>query len=373
MRSIFVTLLFLILLGSCIDEFNTDISSESGVLVVEARLSDNNDFTEVLLSRSSNLNGTNKPEAVLNAKVEIIDNLNNQYPMQQAGKTGEYRFESNPPQLIQENSYQLHIKLDNGEEFLSKPVIYNAPIEIGEINIDFVLDEVTVAGEAIRTPFLSLSETFELQPNEHDTLYFYHDYEGIYAFQSPYQGSVVCYPDSTRVPSELEEVICYKDGETDIPSNINYAVNNGSSNLNVLHIRPGYEFLIGYSMRIRRHRISKSFFEYMTDLKKQADYGGSIFEAPPFKVQGNIENVSKPASPALGFFSVESVNYSDRIFIGRDDIDGPIYENTTAAKCANTLDNESATEEELIRPAAPCCDCRLEPGASDQKPEVWPN
>ncbi|WMN11449.1 DUF4249 domain-containing protein [Marivirga salinae] len=373
MRYTFIPLLFLMLLVGCIDEFNTDISSERSVLVVEARLSNNNDFTKVLLSRSTNINDNSMPVEVLNANVKIVDNLNNQYQMQEAGGTGKYMFESNPPQLIQGNSYQLHIQLDNGEEFLSESVIYNAPIEIGEINIDFEMDEAVIGGEVIMIPFLNFNETFEVQSNEHDTLYFYHDYEGIYAFQSPYQGSSACYPGGTRDPSEEIEVTCYKFGERDMPSNINYAVNNSSYDLNLLHIRPRYKFLIGYSMRIRRHRVSKSFFEYMTNLKKQANYGGSIFEVPPFKVEGNVENVNNPKAPALGFFSVESVNYSNRIFIDRNDINGPIYENTTSAKCANNLDNESATEEELLRPAAPCCDCRLEPGASDQKPEIWPN
>ncbi|MBK6263444.1 DUF4249 domain-containing protein [Marivirga sp. S37H4] len=373
MRFTFIPILLLMLLGSCIDEFKTDVPSVSGVLVVEARLSNNNDFTEVLLSRSLNINGNRRPVEVLNANVKIIDNLNNQYQMQQAGETGRYWFKSNPPQLIQDNSYQLHIQLDNGEEFLSKSVIYNAPIEIGEINIDFVLDEAVISSEAIMVPFLDFNENFEVQTNEHDTLYFYHDYEGIYAFQAPYQGSDACYPDGTRDPSQLFEVICYKFGERDIPSNVNYVVNNSSSDLNLLHIRPGYEFLIGYSMQIRRHRISQSFFEYMTNLKKQANYGGSIFDIPPFRVEGNVENVSNPSAPALGFFSVESVNYSNRIFIDRNDINGPIYENTTAAKCVNTLYDDSASEENLYRPAAPCCDCRIEPGSSDQKPEVWPN
>lgn len=357
----------------CIDDFNNRVPVDFDNLVVEARLTNNNEFTQVYLSKSLDFNEDKRPDGISDAKVMVIENSENTYEMGQIGPEGVYKFITNPPELIDNNAYQLHITLSTGVEYISTPEVYHNPTEFGTLNVDIVNQQVEIDEELTQIPFIQFIDNAPGLNESADTNYYYHDFEGVYAFQSPYQGTDACYPNGTRSHLQAINLTCYQTGEKNLPTNISLLTAENSEGYMMLNIQPGYQFLIGYSLSIRRHRINKSFYEYISNLKTQAEYGGSIFDTPPFKVEGNIKLVSDPSQLALGFFSVEAVNFTDRIFIDRSDISGPVYDNLNSLKCYNNITDPYLSESQLVRPPSSCCDCRLEIGATDTKPDYWPN
>jgi hypothetical protein len=100
-----------------------------------------------------------------------------------------------------------------------------------------------------------------------------------------------------------------------------------------------------YSILVRQYALTPDAYNFYINLKKNTEQLGSIFDAQPSQISGNIHSVTNPSEPVLGYISVGSVA-SQRIFISQRIL--PAWVATSAySGCGLAGDPEN--------PQFPCC------------------
>jgi hypothetical protein len=82
-----------------------------------------------------------------------------------------------------------------------------------------------------------------------------------------------------------------------------------------------------YSILVRQYALTQDAFNFYQNIKKNTEELGSIFDAQPSQISGNIHNTNNPAEPVVGYVSATNVQ-SKRVFINHADLPGnvqPIY------------------------------------------------
>jgi len=69
-----------------------------------------------------------------------------------------------------------------------------------------------------------------------------------------------------------------------------------------------------YSIQVRQYALSADAYTFWTNLKKNTEQLGSIFEPQPSQINGNIHSATNPQEPVIGYISVGSTSLK-RIFI----------------------------------------------------------
>ncbi|OLY91099.1 protein of unknown function [Cnuella takakiae] len=137
-----------------------------------------------------------------------------------------------------------------------------------------------------------------------------------------------------------------------------------------------------YSILVRQYALSREAFDYWQILQKNTEQRGSLFDAQPAQLRGNIQNLSNPDEPVVGFLSISSVA-EQRIFIKRAEIvDGykaesvcsvQIVPGDSAVYYLKRLQLEPAyfiTGGGLAITRSSCVDC-TEQGGVTSKPSFW--
>jgi hypothetical protein len=85
-----------------------------------------------------------------------------------------------------------------------------------------------------------------------------------------------------------------------------------------------------YSILVHQYALTGDAFTFWENLKNNTENLGSIFDAQPSEISGNIHNVNNPAQPAVGYVSVCTVQ-SKRIFIHNQQL--PRWQTTYPYNC----------------------------------------
>lgn len=78
---------------------------------------------------------------------------------------------------------------------------------------------------------------------------------------------------------------------------------------------------IRYSLLVRQYALTKEAYAFWENLKKNTEQLGSIFDALPSEISGNIHNVANPSTPVIGYISISTVT-SKRIYVDRTELPG---------------------------------------------------
>ena len=85
-----------------------------------------------------------------------------------------------------------------------------------------------------------------------------------------------------------------------------------------------------YSDLIKQYAITADGFNYWTNLKKNTEQLGTLFDLQPFTELGNIQCVNNPDTKCIGFISFTTLQ-QQRIFVSKNDLIAwnyqPIMEN----------------------------------------------
>jgi hypothetical protein len=143
-----------------------------------------------------------------------------------------------------------------------------------------------------------------------------------------------------------------------------------------------------YSISVRQRVVTKSEFEFLTQLQRTTESLGGLFDPQPGQAPGNISSLNDPSSPALGYFSIGSVTEA-RMFVGFYDLPEALRKLTRPIGC--TPDTLSLAELQYLNDSdllgsaiysgpflvgytltSPrCADCRVQGGVLE-KPSFWP-
>ncbi len=76
---------------------------------------------------------------------------------------------------------------------------------------------------------------------------------------------------------------------------------------------------IRYSINVNQRALTQDGYNYWQTLKKNTEQLGTLFDAQPSQLPGNIHCVTRPSEPVIGFVSVATQSVQ-RIFIAYDQV-----------------------------------------------------
>jgi len=292
----------------CRDLYNPGIvSSDDSYLVVEGVLNAGSGPTDIRLTRTFKLDDSARLRGEQNASVTVEgkDNTTRQLTM-----TSEGIYSSPNLNLVLNQEYRLRIVTANGKEYLSEYVIAKKTP---------VIDRVS---------FRQNDKGVQIYVTTHDntsnTRYYLWNYEETWEIWTYYFSKYKYENDMVDRRTSADDVsTCWKyENSTDIliGTSASYQADTiPEAPLNF--IGNGDERLaVRYSILVRQYALDKKGYEFYEMMKKNTESLGTIFDAQPSQIKGNIYSASDPTELVIGNISATTVE-EKRIFIERTDVD----------------------------------------------------
>ena len=273
----YLSLLVLIVLNTvtCVDPFDLGVTGDQPSLVIEGQIHNGQGPYRVRMLRSVDLiNST--PE--ISAAVNVSDDLGNQFVFTET-VPGTYESDLSFQAAVG-RTYTLNVQTNNGEEYRSTPQTILAPITMDSIYlraaerlvISDLGNEVTVRG------FNVLVDT---KSDGQGPSYFRWDYRGVFSLVTPdpcaFGCPGICF--AMEQPSEFLKV--FSTTENNVPI----------SEISMGFFTPTIEFETSYRIFIRQFRLNQEAFDFWEAVENQRTNTGSIFDAPPGIIVGNVTSL----------------------------------------------------------------------------------
>jgi hypothetical protein len=383
-----------VLTGLCCREpYTINIPTNGdGVLVVEG-IVNGNGKTSISLSRTTRL--ADKRIAPEKGALLILESENTGavYPMLE---TTEGNYESGDLTLDPSVKYRLRIQTSDNREYSTdfKNVMTTPPI-----------DSLT---------WKQTSSGLNIFSNAHDQAntvqYYKWDYEETWEFHSAYRTFlgfkevppdqnggykyVLTFLDPVTQSVDTTLYYCYNERKS---SGVNIASTESLDSSVLLtpilsYPRGAIELGVMYSILVKQYAMSKDGFDFFTRMKKNTEQLGSIFDAQPSELSGNIRCITNPSELVIGYIEFTTME-SKRIFINNENLEdwGYIFEGCETVPENPYLNDVSLFEDIVKRDLHPttiaesspgggiksfnvqkeeCVDCRLR--GSNIKPSFWP-
>ena len=298
---------------ACKKPYNPPVVANNGsYLVVEGVINSGSDSTKIMLSRTVNISSAVTANPVTGATLTVESDQNAVYPLNEAGN-GNYV----SPGLNLDNGRQYRLRIKTSDnEYLS----------------DFVPVNVTPPIDSIGYTVVSIPDTgIQIYANTHDlntnSRYYRWDFSEAWRFHAQYFSLYISNGSNAivlRQPSQWRFYCFSSDSSSDIVLGSSAKLQN-----NVIYQSPiafipstSEKIEVEYSILLREYSLTAGAYNFWTNLKKNTEQLGSIFDAQPSQVAGNIHNTANSAEPVIGYVSVCSVQ-SKRVFIRRNDLPDP--------------------------------------------------
>ena len=131
-----------------------------------------------------------------------------------------------------------------------------------------------------------------------------------------------------------------------------------------------------YRIDVTQNAISKRAYDYLANVKKNAELTGSIFAPVPSELRGNITCTTDPDKPVIGYVDISTTTQKRRYVSGRE-----VYERPSSYCRLHTLEELQEMFEEIDWRYwvlyndkyiyVTCVDCTWY--GITQKPDDWPN
>lgn len=302
--SIIIFVVFFTTIIGCKKPYTPDaVTTNNNYLVVEGVINIGADSTEIKLSRTVNISSvvTTNPEP--GATIAVESDQNTIYPLTEI-KKGLYAIAGLNLDITRK--YRLRIKTSNSQEYLSDLVAAQATPPIDSIGFNIVNTGVQI--------YLNTHDP------QNSTHYYRWDYAETWQFHAKYQSDYISNGKEIVVrPSDQDIYSCFGN---DVSSTI---LLGSSAKLSqdviaqspIASIAPTEEKIEQkYSILVRQYALSSDAYNFWINLKKNTEQLGSIFDAQPSNINGNIHNVANATEPVIGYISACSVQ-SKRIFISK--------------------------------------------------------
>jgi hypothetical protein len=298
-------LLLLVLAAGCKKPYNPQvISSNNHYLVVEGMINSGNDSTIISLSKTVKISENVSTQPVTNYTVVVEGEQGGvSYTLQSRGNG---KYDIGPLHLDAIKKYRLHIIAPEGKEYAS----------------DYVEVKQTQPIDSIG--FMARNNALQIYVNTHDatnnTRYYRWDYSEAWRFHTRFQSDFIVDAVTKQVRPRRSEENVYTCFTGDNSSNI---IIGSSAKLAQDVIYQGLittiphdaeKISVRYSILLKQYALTKAGYQFWESLRKNTEQLGSIFDAQPTQLQGNIHCTSDPAEPVIGYISITNTQ-SKRIFI----------------------------------------------------------
>ena len=303
MKKLVYVLILSMVVTACKKPYNPPvISSPGSYLVVEGSINSGSDSTIIKISQTVNLSSRITLNPVLHAIVAVEGDQNVVFPLKE---TINGNYVSGGLNLDNTHKYRLSIKT-TAEQYYSDyvPVLNSPPI-------DSVYFTVT------NNNGININSATHDPTN--NVKYYRWYYQETWIFHSNYQSLYKSNGD-TVLSRDLNNDEIYTCWGSDTSSTI---ILGSTANLskdlvmgNVVAFVPSTSEKLGteYSIIVRQYALTADAYNFWINLKKNTEQLGSIFDAQPSQINGNIYSASNPGEAVIGYISVGSIG-SERIFI----------------------------------------------------------
>ena len=374
----FYVLLLTVFLVGCKDVYHPPVkATETSFLVVEGVLNIGQGATTFQLSRTANLKDPRtiipelKAQLFVESKTGVVATFT---------EKGGGAYSINQLQLASNNEYRVRIKTSNGKEYVS----------------DFMFPKTTPIIDSIS--WTRNNNGVQIHVNTHDsqnnTRYYKWDYEETWEIRSRYDASYRYIPGprgSVRpvAPGDPNIFFCWKNSHSTnilIGSTARLQADIVDKG-NITLIPPTSDRLsVRYSILVTQYALDKKGYEFFEMMKKNTESLGTIFDAQPVEINGNLHCISNEKEPVIGYISIASLEQK-RIFITNAQVPGWGFRLSCQEKLIpNNPDSintympgflpyeaEYAANGNLsayYSASADCVDCRLR-GGTNVKPAFW--
>jgi hypothetical protein len=283
------------------------ITAINNFLVVDGNINTTpNSSTTITLSRTRRLIDTITSIPELYAQVYIENSLGYTYPVYSTGAAGKYTSDQltlNPGQ-----TYRLDITTNDGKNYKSEFV---RAIETPAIDsLNWKRDKDVIIYVNSHDP-------------QNDTRYYKWDYEETWEYHAFYQtdlgtsNGMIFYRDSIT-----QAFKCWSNAaSTDIILGTSVKLSDDViSNIPVAIVPENSRKIdFRYSILVKQFGLTKEAYDYWQILQKNTQQLGTLFDAQPSQLAGNIHCVENPSEPVIGFISASSVQ-EKRLFISNREL-----------------------------------------------------
>jgi hypothetical protein len=382
--TVFVILGFaLYVAASCVDPYNPpELESAVSYLVVDGIVDVADPDSRIKLTRSQDLNeeGQPLPETGASITVEVVNG-----PVFMLPEVSPGEYSASGVTIADGQQCRLHIRTASGADYVSETVICNVSPPIDSVTW-------TVSGGNLNF------EVSTHDPEGNSRYYRWKTVETV-MYHSTHHSSMIWDPAIGEVRNRTAEENIYTCWKTTPFGTISLFSTNGLVE-DVVRKHPllripanSWKLTARYSLLVRQYVIDKSEFNFWTELRKNTESIGTIFDPQPTQVTGNIHSVDPSGPDALGYFSLGR-SVEQRIYVGSSDLPPPEggYEKSFVPGCSPfsvdtiyiddyRISNKLAL---LLNPVyegpllvgyrtadALCVDCRLVHGGVNTKPDFW--
>lgn len=374
-------LLLLLVMGACKDRYNAPVHiPPTGYLVVEGFINVGIGSTDVTLSRATGLDSPYvRPEG--NAQVSVEAENGTSYQLTDTGNA-HYTVSQIPVDLGQK--YRLRIVTSLGGEYLSD---FTAPIVTPDI------DSVSwKAGDDGVRIFVSTHGSLS------DPRYFQWQFNETWIYTSAYPSPFIYqeYGQMIHRPDPYEIYTCWstnQSSEIEIASTTRLSANEVSLfPITFVSYSTSNRLTSKYSILVRQQALSADWYAWKQKIQKNTEQLGSIFDAQPSEITGNIHNTKDPNEPVIGFVGC-TTEVQRRIFISRIELPFvPIYNPYSDCAKIDTISKDPDSVARYFRggyhlaidevykgpeffgyagSTVGCVNCRAL-GGTTNKPDFWP-
>jgi len=302
-----------VLFIKCTKPYNPKVITSAGnYLVVEGSINTGaGDSTVILLSRTVALNSLSTTNPELGATVTIQDNQNQSYPLTTVGN-GIYT--SAALNLDNTRQYRLSITTKDDKTFLSDYVAAVSTPPVDSIGFTIVNDKEQGAG-------------LQIYVNTHDpnnnTHYYRWDYNQTWIFTAKYYSSYIS--NGTAVVPRTTAQLVYQCWGNSLSTNIELG-SSAKLTQDVIYQAPlvfipstSEEIENRYSILVKQYALSADAYNYFSILKQNTEELGSIFDAQPSQLTGNIHCTTDATLPVIGYISAGTIQQK-RIYINNSQL-----------------------------------------------------
>ncbi|HEU4633145.1 MAG TPA: DUF4249 domain-containing protein [Flavisolibacter sp.] len=364
----------ILILAGCKDPYELPLRpSDEESLVVEGFLNSGQGGTTITLSRAVDLQGNVQFKPELGAQLFVKGKDNNTFPLAEAGN-GNYTVAQLPLAAGQE--YRLHIITSNGKEYQSDYIVVKQTPPI---------DSVSWKREG---------DGIGIYANTHDpannSKYYRWEYEETWEIHSYFEPVYKWISGSTVEPLPTGEANfrCWKylNSSAIFIGTSSKLQSDVIAEAPLIHIPINSEKLaVRYSILVKQYVLPKEGYEFFQLMKKNTESLGTIFDAQPSELRGNIHCISDPGELVIGYVSASSVE-EKRIFITDREAGGTFHmycESISILNDPDTIkvwmpsylpyDAEKDPFGKILRykiSTQPCIDCTKR-GGDLNKPSYW--
>jgi hypothetical protein len=282
------------------------VNSPNSYLVVEGVINSGNDSTIIKLSKTVNIKGNVNSALVDNASVTVEAEGGGSYSLSPEGN-GNYI--STGLNLDGSKKYRLHINTADDKEYAS----------------DYVEVKKTQPIDSIG--FYVKNNAAQIYVNTHDatnnTRYYRWSYDETWRFHAQYLSNFEVDPvTKTVVPRKQSIYYCFAGNKssTIVLGSSTKLTQDVIYQAPVTTLAAGSEKLsVRYSILIKQYALTKEAYQFWENLKKNTEQLGSIFDAQPSQLVGNIHNLKDASEPVIGYVSVTNIQ-SKRFYMNRYDL-----------------------------------------------------